>query len=445
MSVPANDWNNRLKDFISGLAGLVPKIGGILKLLLQTFWPTSYDDIWKLMEKAITDLVHKIVDAEILKHELAERESELKGLQDSMSQYLVAQNHEKGSLMSAMLVISNTLFEELDGSLNDVHLLPLAITHAYQHLSLLKERLLYGKDMYEEDNTPIWKKELDDYIQKYRDYFVRKNKKWNQWRSDQIQEDYYTKRPGPVSPLDSYCHITDLLTEKEWQYYAKLHDNPGVLEPGVKMLKHRVLSEMVAQMVQSVYLEVFELGRFVPGHENDPPVADKKLGVLSLGPFSVASADGKHNWTDFLSFKGSMSNDKPGTITQVDVRAYNSIDGTQIHYKGHMGTFVGNRGGGALHKFPVADKAVVNFVHMGFAQGLLAEVQYKASDKTDTGKLGNKSGWHIRYAVTLDTSVILDDTFVLQAINMQEGTGSNNTTGVANMLLTYYHASLTQQ
>ena len=67
MSVPANDWNNRLKDFISGLAGLVPKIGGILKLLLQTFWPTSYDDIWKLMEKAITDLVRKIVDAEILK------------------------------------------------------------------------------------------------------------------------------------------------------------------------------------------------------------------------------------------------------------------------------------------------------------------------------------------------------------------------------------------
>ena len=60
MSVPANDWNNRLKDFISGLAGLVPKIGGILKFLLQTFWPTSYDDIWKLMEKAITDLLQTI-------------------------------------------------------------------------------------------------------------------------------------------------------------------------------------------------------------------------------------------------------------------------------------------------------------------------------------------------------------------------------------------------
>ena len=69
--------------------------------------------------------------------------------------------------MSTMLVTSNTLFEELDGSLNDVHLLPLAVTHAYQHLALLKERLLYGKDMYEEDNTPVWKKELDDYIQKY--------------------------------------------------------------------------------------------------------------------------------------------------------------------------------------------------------------------------------------------------------------------------------------
>ena len=210
------------------------------------------------------------------------------------------------------------------------------------------------------------------------------------------------------------------------------------------MLKHRVLSEIVAQMVKSVYIEVFELSRFIPGHENDPPVANKSLGVLSLGPFSVASADGNHVYTDFLSFKGSFSNDAPGTITRVDVRAYNSIDGSQIHYKGHNGTFVGNPSGGALHKFPVADKAIVDFVHMGFAQGLLAEVQYKASDKTDSGKLGNKSGWHIRYAVNLDTSVILDTTFVLVAINMQKGTGPNNTTGVANVLLTYYHNSLIQ-
>ena len=79
---------------------------------------------------------------------------------------------------------------------------------------------------------------------------------------------------------------------------------------------------------------------------------------------------------------------------------------------------------------------------MGFAQGLLAEVQYKASDKTDSGKLGNKSGWHIRYTVNLDTSVILDANFILRAINMQEGTGPSKTTGVANVLLTYHHNSL---
>ena len=139
MSVPANDWNTRLKDFISGLAGLVPEIGEIVKFILQTYWPTSYNDIWKLMENAITDLLHKIVDAAILKQELAKRESELKGLQASMTKYVAAQTHKNGALMSAMLVTSKTLFEELDGSADDVHLLPLTITHAYQHLALLKE------------------------------------------------------------------------------------------------------------------------------------------------------------------------------------------------------------------------------------------------------------------------------------------------------------------
>ena len=35
MSVPANDWNSRLKDFISGLAGLAPEIGEIVKFLAR--------------------------------------------------------------------------------------------------------------------------------------------------------------------------------------------------------------------------------------------------------------------------------------------------------------------------------------------------------------------------------------------------------------------------
>lgn len=442
MSIPAKDWNNRLKDFLSGLAGLVPKIGGILKFLIQQFWPTSETDIWKLMLQETTDLIYAIVDAEILKNELAERESELKGLKDSMAQYLNAGDHEKGSLMSAMLVSSNRLFEELDNSLNDVHFLPIAITHAYQHLALLLELVKHGKEMYEEDNTKVWEAELEKYVKKYQDYFVKKKHKWDEWRNEQIKEDFYTKRPGPVSPPDSYCDINDKVSGKHWQYIGRSQSDPKCLKPGVDMLKQRVFSELNAALVKSVYLRAFELGNFIPGHEHDQPVAYQSVGILELGPFSVASSDGDHDLKDFSTFFGLMSSDTPGKITQVDVRAFNSIDGSQMHYRGHDGTFVGNRGGGAPHTFKIADEAVVNFVHMGFAIGLLAEVQYKASDKTDSGMLGNASGWKMNYKVDMETSQLLDENYVLQGINMQEGSGPNSTTGVAVVLLTYYHKSL---
>lgn len=447
MSIPADDWNNRLKEYISGLAGLVPEIGGMLKFLIGIFWPTSKDDIWTLLQNQIIDLVYQIVDAEILKNELAERKGELDGLRDDVKLYVNALTHEKGSLLSAMLVKCNTIFNELNESLNDVHFLPIAVTLACQHLSLLKERVQFGKDMYDEDNTPQWKADLVKFLKNYQDYFLHKKVKWDQWRNEEIEEKFYTKRPGPISPPDSYCDITDHVTGTKWQYLGRSQSNPRILKPGADMLKQRVFSSSNAELLKMVYVPVFVLGRFIPGHEHDKPVADKSIGIIQLGPFSVASLGKQgHEITDFQTFTGQLSHDGPGKITQVDVRAYNSIDATQIHYKGHDGTFVGNPEGGAAHTFPVADKAVVNFVHMGFHNGLLAEVQYKCSDNTDTGKLGNKSGWNIRadQTVDLETSAILDKSFVLRVINMQGGSGPDPSTGVANVILTYYHTSLMQ-
>jgi len=442
MSVPANDWNNRLKEIIAGLAGLVPDIGAVLKLLIQQFWPTSEVDIWQLMAKEITDMVYAIVDAEILKNELAERESEIRGLKDSMEQYLNAGNHEKGSLMSAMLVSSNTLFEELDHSTNDVHFLSITIIHAYEHLALLLERVKHGKEIYEEDNSKVWEAELEEYLKKYQDYFVRKKDKWNKWRNEQIETHYY-KENHPFSAPDSYCDIDDKVSSKHWQYFGNEMYDPQILKPGVDMLKQRVFSELNAALVKNVYLRAFELGNFIPGHENDQPVAFQSVGILNLGPFSVASSDEERHYPkDFRTFTGTMSSDPPGKITQVDVRAGNSIDGSQMHYRGHNGSFVGNPSGGSPHTFKIADEAVVNFVHMGFAAGVLAAVQYKASDKTDSGRLGNASGWEMRYNVDVETSELLDENFVLQGINMQAGTGPDRGDGVANVLLTYYHKSL---
>ena len=119
---------------------------------------------------------------------------DLLGLRDSMEYYMHAHaNSEKASWLTAMLVTCNQIFEKFDNSLSDVHLLPLAFVHAYQHILLLREWVLYGKELYGEDDTEVWMNEIHDYVQKYTNFFVTKTIKWEELRKKQLKEKYWEK------------------------------------------------------------------------------------------------------------------------------------------------------------------------------------------------------------------------------------------------------------
>ena len=183
------NWNSIIEKLVTGLASFIPEIGGVISFFLGLFWPdySPHQDIWSQLVQKITDLVEKIVDAKILKQEITARQADLDGLRDSMKLYMKAKNHEKGSLLAAMLVVSDTLYEQLETSDNDVSLMPIMLAHSLQHLTLLRERMMYGKDMYDEDNTTEWTAELHGYLQKYQDYFVKKKSKWTEWWHGKIE------------------------------------------------------------------------------------------------------------------------------------------------------------------------------------------------------------------------------------------------------------------
>ena len=140
-------------------------------------------------------------------------------------------------------------------------------------------------------------------------------------------------------------------------------------------------------------------------------------------------------------------------ITQLDVYTFeNHISSGQIHYKGYDGTYIGIVDPFHLktlrrYDFPLQEKSAVMCIHMSFDDnGILAQLQYKFSNGTDTGYLGNpdsdsKCLW---YTLDLDTTAILDETFVLAAINMAQGEGIKppKTIYAGGMTLTYLHKSL---
>ena len=205
------------------------------------------------------------------------------------------------------------------------------------------------------------------------------------------------------------------------------------------MLLQRVHRELDTAMAILLYGSQY-LGNFIPGHEKDPPVIAEENKIVILGPYSPATNDEPHGTLDFIQL-GPMSQDKPGEIIGVDIHCFNTIDATLFHYKGYDGTYCGNSDGGDKHNFCVADNAVVTLVHMGFASGLLAEVQYKFSDGTDTGILGNAGHWQMGY-FDLDTKKTFDNKYVLRSVNMQPGRGPSSTTGVAGVLPTYHNINL---
>ena len=77
-----------------------------------------------------------------------------------------------GKQMSAILVSCNQLYEELTGTDNAIHLIPITISHCYLHFTMLRGRLEHGFDMYPDaKDNHRWEKELTSKVNNYKAFF----------------------------------------------------------------------------------------------------------------------------------------------------------------------------------------------------------------------------------------------------------------------------------
>jgi len=381
----AMSTNDRIKSVVVGLEAEIPEVGGVVAVLTDLFWPESGEDIWDSIKAQVASLV----DDAILAKELEERKEVLDGLRDTMKSYVAAKDHEKGAIMAAMLTSANILYSELTESSNAIHLIPVAVAAANIHLTLLRERLNHGREIYQEENGIVWRNELGDRYLKCSQYFRDIYPKWAEWNA--------ARYPGDAN--------TD--GNDAWQRNEAIGGMTATLEP------------------------TFLLIRFLPEHPHDGPRVDPQLAEVWLGPYSVAC------WELGASDHAIETVDNPGIINQVYVREFNSVDGLQFIYTTHEGNFTGNPRGGAEHRIAVGPSQHITNVATMWSQGLMTAINIGLSDGSGSGWLGNRGGWP---GATVAAAVSPD--YVLVGSASGRGWGPSGTSGTGIIKLQFMHRSM---
>ncbi|KAG8543762.1 hypothetical protein GDO81_023753 [Engystomops pustulosus] len=425
-------WNDRMKNILVSITGLIPPIEGIpvgkiISSLLKAFWPSSQKDIWSL----IKDQVEGLIDQKIVEFELQERQNEIHALQKTMQMYVEAQTREKGSLMSSMIYACNELFFKLTASKNSVQLIPLLVTHSTQHLLILKERLLHGKELYNEDNTGVWRNDLEQQISTYKDHIKDIYSKWIEWRKSKITIKLGAPgRPIPLPPFvtwEPYGTVYDEITKDEAKYrYADAlgPNKENYFKAICEAVKESMFGFRNGELLQ-ILVPTFYLDNFIPGKEDNPSVIPPPMSIASFGPISPDLGGGNEHC--HVRTPGD-DNNRGGEVTSIHVREWNIIDGFQVIYSTHWGSFIGNSGGGKLHEINLNNRRVKS---IQFCENNcnMVEVTIGFSNGDSTGRLGNRGGWQVSCS---NTGGI--DTYGLYNVRM---TGQGCATGLFQVGVDY--------
>ncbi|MEM7113856.1 MAG: insecticidal delta-endotoxin Cry8Ea1 family protein [Chloroflexota bacterium] len=326
--IDINNWPAEVKDVAHDVVGAIPEVGLLLNLVLDVFWPSTGTDIWGQVKEQVESTVQK----DLLKHEIQTIEGKLKAIHDSLRnytdysvEYRQDPKRNAGDLqkmrpqLSSMIMHANDLFDRIENSDQQAHLIPYLVALAPLELSILREQYSHGKLLFGFTSKADLK-HLKEKYKRYQNLFPKLFTEWKSWREKQI---VYESKHG-------FKHVKDLLTKQ------RVFMVNSVSEKGIAQGKKMFLRNAIAGMANTLS-GAFYLHNFLPDIKNyDEPVYIAGLGTISLGPFSWDVGWGR----DYNSIK-----DRPGRVDSLQIQHGTEIDGIQVTYASHKGRFFGSNSG----------------------------------------------------------------------------------------------------
>lgn len=421
--IDSNSLNNKLKGIVSAASSKIPVVGGAIKVLLETIWPTKKLSIWE----SLKDQVSHLVDEKILQKELEERKSDLDGLKSSMESYLNAKPSEQGVWLGAMLTNANIIFEKLTKSSNNIHLIPLIVVHAHLHLILLRERLLFGQEIFKEDNHDEWEKDLINTYAKYNKFFQTSTVfyDWKKWREGQISyktwvgRDWYTA----FVTASTFGELNDQLNSAAYvKFQVDYVDVDTYYNQGLLAIRTNIVNQSYADMVKIIE-PIFYLNKLIPGREMEQPIVNLHFGKLWIGPQSMFIYDrrkeGYHISSGSLGLvKTEANEDLPGRIKQIYVYVNDTVFGLKFIFDDNGikrdGSLLGTKEDCRPHLINVPENAYIIGVTTDISEGVLSSIQFHYSNNESSDILGNPSKTNYKNIATIH-----NDNYML--VNAQVG------------------------
>lgn len=436
-----NSLNNKLKGIVSAASSKIPVVGGAIKVLLEAIWPTKKLSIWE----SLKDQVSHLVDEKILQKELEERKSELDGLKSSMESYLNAKPSEQAVWLGAMLTTSNIIFEKLTKSSNKIHLIPLIVVHAHLHLILLRERVLFGQEIFKEDNHEEWEKELISTYTKYNRFFQASTLfyDWKKWREEQIpyktwvERDWYTA----FVTASTLGELNDQLNNAiHVKFKVDYVDVDTYYNQGLQAIRTNLVNQSSAEMVKIVE-PIFYLNKIIPGREMEPPVVNLHFGELWIGPQSMFIYDRSKEGYQVSSgrlglVKTETNEDLPGRIKQVYVYVNDTVFGLKFIFDDNgikrEGSLLGTKENCRPHLINIPENSYITGVTTDISEGVLSSIQFHYSNNESSDILGNSSKTKYKNIATIN-----NDNYML--VNTQVGSLWKYKSGIEAIQFLFAH------
>lgn len=412
------------------LIGAIPKYGTLLTLVWQFLWPspeTGADDIWN----KIKDKVSAMIDEKLLAYEFNERKTDIEGIMSNIIQYAAFKKGRKGKSIECGVLLDNIIMAlgrlqpKFTNSTNNIHIVRLTVTLATIHLAVLREHYIFGKDLFDENNSEQSLKNMERIFGLYKDHFEKVYPKWKEYRENLIKIDYGSK---PVFGLALSCTYgtvkdTKVSDDEIASYNLTGSFSKDRFKPVCEAKKRCVFNDINGKFMAD-YALWFELERLIPGREKKQPKIDPELGTIEFGPYFEKDYVAK---VDF---------DDEGVTKGIIVREYNSIDALQIIYRNHEGHFVGNPKGGEKHEIELKDNQRINGIQFGVTRpsGIVAAIAFGIADGENTGFLGNRGNWGLTY-----TDVCFIRKFDLVSMAAATGAGPSGSSAISQLSFRFRH------
>jgi len=370
--------NNLTRGFFLAVIGKIPEVGGAIAGLLGLLWAEQKVDPNDLI-KASEERMRHWVQGRLQEYDRGFLHNTLSGLRANLEEYHKAKGRkERARWFDICLAACERAMPFFVKDAYTPGTIDLAVGVATIHLTLLRERVLFPHEIFDDDvvNEPHFRETLKQTIADYqtfvRDVAIPGELKW---RNGEIIDD---------REIGNSIYLTDWVTREvhAFRFTGRHQIHQGPQQVCLDFYRAQARNAYETQLIENTLHTALFWSRLDPDQQNVKPLPlDSVTWVGPLAGLSYAYGnEHDHKFGDVVS-------NSPGRITEIVVRAADLIDGLQFNAEGQAGAFAGNPKGGREHSVPVPAGQFLTKVETWFDFDLFA-IRFHFSDGTQSQTFG---------------------------------------------------------